>query len=230
MRKDADIMMEKLYFRLDNTPLFVTDGLNFYKKALLKIYGIKKKHENPFDRRLKRPAKTVPPDDLCYAQVIKTVEGKKLVNVERRVIFGDVDENDITTSFVERLNLTFRQEMKRFARKTVGASKNINHLTAHFSFFARYYNFCRTHMSHKIRGMEYATPAMAAGVTKEIWSIRKLLFFPIEITSTNYDYTTPWSDSITSGFPYLRKHSYNISRTSSVVDVLRISDDNTFPE
>jgi len=177
-RKDADIMIEKVRDRLENTPLFVSDGLNYYKSAILKKYGVKKKFKNPFDRRIKHPDKKVAPDDLHYAQLIKTMEGRKLVKTEKRVVFGKVDEKDITTSMVERLNLTLRQEMKRFSRKTIGPSKNINHLTAHLSFFMRYYNFCRPHMSHKIKGIKYGTPAMAAGVADDVWSIRKMLFFP----------------------------------------------------
>lgn len=178
VRKDADEMIEKLQRKLEDIPLFVSDGLHFYKKALFKNYGIKKRRENSSDRRFKSPFKTVLPEELRYGQLIKTVQGRKLVNVEKRAVFGNVDEKEITTSMVERLNLTLRQELNRFSRKTIGHSKNINHLTAHFSFYARYYNFCRPHMSHKIEGIKYGTPAMAAGVTDDVWSIRKMMFFP----------------------------------------------------
>ncbi|MCL2890784.1 MAG: transposase [Methanomassiliicoccaceae archaeon] len=120
----------------------------------------------------------VPAEGLRYAQVRKTLVDGRLVEVERRTIFGKVDKKDITTSIVERLNLTFRQELNRLSRKTIGASKCISHLTAHFSFYARYYNFCRPHRSHPLGGIRYGTPAMAVGATDEVWSIRKLLFFP----------------------------------------------------
>ena len=171
-------MIRKLRYRLEDMPLFVSDGLLFYNSALLNEYGTMRKHKNPFDGRHKSYSEFVPPDSLRYGQLIKTVRGGKLVKVERRVVYGEVDEKDITTSIVERLNLTFRQELNRFSRKTIGPSKSIGHLTAHFSFYARYYNFCRPHRSHPLGGIRYGTPAMAMGATDEVWSIRKLLFFP----------------------------------------------------
>ena len=176
--KEARKMIEKLYFRLENIPLFVSDGLNFYKRALLETYGAPGKHKNPYDRRLKKPPKTVLPEELRYGQIIKTVKDGRVVNTERRVVFGEIDAEDITTSVIERLNLSFRQELNRFSRKTVGPSKNINHLTAHLSVYIRYYNLCRPHMAHKIGGIRYGTPAMAAGVTDRVWSLRELLLFP----------------------------------------------------
>ena len=174
---DADILITKLQYRLENIPLFVSDGLYFYKKALLNAYGTPGK-KNHSDKRFTRPPKLVPPKELRYGQFVKTVREGKLTRSERRSVFGTVDEKDITTSAVERLNLTLRQENNRISRKTIGPSRSIKHLTTHMSFYMRYYNMCRPHLSHKIRGIEYGTPAMAAGVTDEVWSIRKLLFFP----------------------------------------------------
>jgi hypothetical protein len=179
LKKDAFVMVDKLLRKLENMPLFISDGLQYYKLALLKELGVSKKEASPNSRRHRYSVrKTEPPEDLRYGQLIKTVEGGKPLNVERRVVFGEVDEKDITTSVVERLNLTLRQEMNRFSRKTIGASKSISHLGAHFAFYARYYNLCRPHMSHKISGIKYGTPAMAAGITDDVWSIRKLMFFP----------------------------------------------------
>jgi IS1 family transposase len=175
---DAERMIRKLSYRLENMPLFVSDGLQHYKNALLKEYGMLKKDKYPHDGRYKYSNTRVPIDGLRYAPVRKTVADGRLVEVERRTIFGKVDKKDITTSMVERLNLTFRQELNRLSRKTIGASKNINHLTAHFSFYVRYYNFCRPHRAHHLGGIRYGTPAMAMGAADEVWSIRKLLFFP----------------------------------------------------
>jgi len=177
-RKEADVMLEKLDSKLENMPIFVSDGLNFYKTALLRLYGITKAEKYPRDGRFRHSKRRYPNEDLRYAQLIKTMEGGKVVKVERRSVFGNVSESEITTSIVERFNLTIRQELNRFSRKTIGQSRNINHLTSHFSFYARYYNFCRPHRSHKIKGIKYGTPAMAAGVTDDVWSIKKLLFFP----------------------------------------------------
>ena len=172
-------MIRKLDYKLENMPIFVSDGLPYYKTALLNEYGTSKKEKYPKDGRYGYSTKKIfPSADLRFGQLIKTVEGGKLKKVERRIVFGEFDEKEITTSIVERLNLTIRQELNRFSRKTIGPSRNINHLRAHFSFYARYYNLCRPHMSHKIQGIRYGTPAMAAGVTDDVWSIRKLMFFP----------------------------------------------------
>jgi len=171
-------MIKKLSYKLENMPLFVSDGLHYYKSALLKTYGVQKKYDNPYDGRHKSPLKTVPPEGLRYGKLKKTVKDGRLLKAEQISVFGKVEKSEITTSVVERLNLTFRQEMNRFSRKTIGGSKKRCDMYYHFGFYVRYYNFCRPHFSHKIKGIRYGTPAMVAGVTDDIWSIRKLLFFP----------------------------------------------------
>ena len=75
--------------------------------------------------RPKNPA-LVPDKDLKYAQVIKNRKGRKLQKVERRISFGqNVDQNEISTSLLERQNLTFRQDNNIISRKTIGFSKKI---------------------------------------------------------------------------------------------------------
>lgn len=87
----------------------------------------------------------------------------------RRVrISGSPDIDHVSTSFVERSNLTMRMSMRRFTRLTNGFSKKVqNHANAvslHFMF----YNFCRIHSTLRV------TPAMAAGVTDRVWEVADL--------------------------------------------------------
>ena len=82
---------------------------------------------------------------------------------------GDPDPRHISTSFVERQNLTMRMAMRRFTRLTNAFSKKLSHLKAAVALHFAYYNFCRVHSSLRI------TPAMEAGLTDHVWSIVELL-------------------------------------------------------
>lgn len=86
-----------------------------------------------------------------------------------RVITGNPDKQYISTSYVERQNLTLRMMSRRFTRLTNAFSKSLKHLKAAITLHFAYYNFCRVHLSLK------QTPSMAAGITDHIWSITDLL-------------------------------------------------------
>lgn len=92
---------------------------------------------------------------------------------------GEPLREDITTSHVERNNLTMRMQMRRFTRLPNAFSKKLeNHHFAVALHFA-YYNFCRPHGTlTKARGGVKTTPAMAAGLTDHMWSIEDLLRLP----------------------------------------------------
>ena len=127
-------------------PLFVTDGLKFYTQAFLKKYG--KWVEFPKIAKRGRPKKpTILPDkDLKYAQVVKKKQGKRLLNIEKKIIFGqNIDQSQISTSLLERQNLTFRQDNNRISRKTIGFSKKIKSLYNQMRFYCTHFNFCRYH-------------------------------------------------------------------------------------
>jgi hypothetical protein len=87
------------------------------------------------------------------------------VGAEKRCITGSPDKKHVSTSFVERQNLTMRMSMRRFTRLTNGHSKKVeNHIAACAVHFC-HYNFCRVHMSlGKGPDGKGRTPAMAAGV------------------------------------------------------------------
>jgi len=117
--------------------------------------------------------------DVDYAQLVKVYgtpsEGvrryspPKFVAAKATPMMGDPDPVAISTSYVERQNLTMRMHMRRFTRLTNGFSKKIEaHVNAISLHFA-YYNFVRVHKTLRM------TPAMAAGVTNTLWSMDDLV-------------------------------------------------------
>ncbi len=84
-------------------------------------------------------------------------------------ISGDPDFKRISTSHIERANLTVRMHLRRFTRLTNGFSKKLENLKAAVSLFMAWYNFCRVHQTLRV------TPAMEANLTDHVWSIRELL-------------------------------------------------------
>jgi hypothetical protein len=82
---------------------------------------------------------------------------------------GSPDPDHISTSYVERQNLTMRMSMRRFTRLTNAFSKKVENLAAAVSLHFAFYNFCRI---HKTLG---TTPAVAAGVADHVWSLNELV-------------------------------------------------------
>jgi hypothetical protein len=104
-------------------------------------------------------------------------------------MFGkDIEESEISTSLLERQNLTFRQDNNRVSRKTIGFSKKIACLINRMVLYCTHFNFCREHA-----GLTYQdgrnvkcknTPAREAGITESKWKLRDLLTFRSFKTST----------------------------------------------
>jgi IS1 family transposase len=68
----------------------------------------------------------IPDLELCYAQLVKVLKNGRVVATHKRVIFGTedmVDTDKVSTSLIERENLSFRQDNRRLSRKTIGFSK-----------------------------------------------------------------------------------------------------------
>lgn len=186
----ADELVKSTAKRLSNSkPLFVTDGLEFYEKALLKQFGEIQEFPRTGKRGRPKNPKRVPPDDLNYAQVIKKRKEGKLQKIAKRIVFGkDIEETEISTSLLERQNLTFRQDNNRISRKTIGFSKKIKSLINRMVLYCTHFNFCREH-----GGLAYQdekgfkrknTPAREAGITQWKWSLKELLTFRCFKTST----------------------------------------------
>jgi len=138
----------------DNLPLFVTDGRKFYKQALLDKYSYIKEFPKTGKRGRPRKPKQMPLKKLRYAQIVKERDGKDLISVSKRIIFGDfknIVDSEISTSHIERENLNLRQENKRLGRKTLAYSKKDEWLQHSISLQMTTHNFTRPHFALKKR-------------------------------------------------------------------------------
>jgi hypothetical protein len=93
----------------------------------------------------------------------------KVVRAEWTVIVGTPDVTHISTSLVERQNLTMRMRMRRFTRLTNAFSKKVENHQAAVALHFAHYNFVRTHRTLR------TTPAMAANVSSRLWSLEELV-------------------------------------------------------
>jgi len=185
----ADRLIGLTEKRLSSLPLFVSDGLRFYARALLKSYGEKKMFSPTGKRGRPRKPKVLPSGDLMYAKIVKQRENGRLKKVAKEIVFGKVTEAQlISTSLIERMNLTLRQDNNRISRKTIGFSKKIEKLDAQMSLYFSNYNFCREHGSLKHHNedgvIEINCPAKEYGLINHNWSLRELLTYPYHITAT----------------------------------------------
>ncbi len=186
----------------DCAPLFVTDGFREYLTALLTHYG---QWVQPPRRQDKGPTpkpRWMPRPQLLYAQVVKTVQRRRLVQVRHRVVFGTLEAVErllvacgwqINTAFVERLNLALRQHVAAIGRRVATLCKGEDGLRHQLSLFQTYHNFCLPHASVRqplpqplptngtgsAKQWRPCTPAMAAGLTDHVWSLREVLLFRV---------------------------------------------------
>ena len=117
--------------------------------------------------------------DIDYAMLVKhygnTPEGEKryspafCTGATQKAITGNPDAKHISTSYVERQNLTMRMGMRRFTRLTNAFSKKIDNHRYAIAMHYMYYNFVRIHQTLR------TTPAMAAGVTDRLWDIEDMV-------------------------------------------------------
>jgi IS1 family transposase len=146
------------YERLAGRVQITSDGHGPYKNAIRDIFGI----------------------DVDYAQLIKhygdapeSFKGRyspsPFLSATKTRIEGRPDPRHVSTSFVERQNLTMRMHMRRFTRLTNGFSKKIEHHANAVALHFAYYNFVRRHQTLRM------SPAMAAGVTDKLWEMSDLV-------------------------------------------------------
>jgi hypothetical protein len=90
------------------------------------------------------------------------------IGCDMKVVSGNPDPKHISTSFVERQNLTMRMHIRRFTRLTNAFSKKIENHAHSVALHYMFYNFCRIHQTLKV------TPAMEAGLTDHVWSLEEL--------------------------------------------------------
>jgi hypothetical protein len=173
-------LVAKTAERLASIPLFVTDGLRFYASALLERYGQWISFIPTGKRGRPRKDRLVPDVNLKYAQVIKIRLDGRLKKVVKKTVFGkDIETKLISTSLIERLNLSLRQENNRISRKTIGFSKKVEGLRKQMNLYFANYNFCRRHGSLKQSNyngkMETCTPAKYLGLIDHNLPLNELL-------------------------------------------------------
>lgn len=93
----------------------------------------------------------------------------KCIGCDMKVVTGNPDPKHVSTSYVERQNLTMRMSMRRFTRLTNGFSKKIDNHRHAVALYFFYYNFCRVHQTLRV------TPAMESGLTDHVWSIEEMV-------------------------------------------------------
>jgi hypothetical protein len=181
-------------------PLFLTDGFREYLTALVTHYG---QWMHPERRQSKGPQpkpRWMPQPGLLYAQVVKSYRRRRIVGIKHRVIFGAAETIEsllakrgwtINTSFVERLNLDFRQHVAAIGRRVNTLCKHEAGLRHQLALFQTYHNFILPHASLRVplpdathgtgavKRWQQRTPAMAAGLTDHVWRLREVLLFRV---------------------------------------------------
>src|SRR5438093_8996455 len=152
----ATEFMEDCASRISNRVQITTDGHRVYLDAVENAFGA----------------------DIDYAQLQKiygaVVENEtryspaKCIGCDMKVVSGNPDPKHVSTSYVERQNLTMRMHMRRFTRLTNGFSKKVDNHRHSVALHYMFYNFCRTHQTLRV------TPAMEAGITDHVWSLEEI--------------------------------------------------------
>ena len=158
-REDTRAFLWDLYGRMSGRTQITTDRLHHYTAGVPHAFGL----------------------DVDFAQLVKLFgewgqsdanarySPSPIVEVISKVRTGDPDPAHISTSHVERQNLTMRMAIRRFTRLTNAFSKKLANLKAAVALHFAYYNFCRIHQTLRV------TPAMEAGLTDHVWELKELL-------------------------------------------------------
>jgi len=157
--KYAKLFIDDLASRLANRVQLTTDGHKAYLSAVENAFGA----------------------NVDYAMLVKLYGAPQGKEEQRRcspgecqgtikgTVSGNPDKKHISTSFVERQNLTMRMSMRRFTRLTNAFSKKIENHEYMIAIYFMHYNFVRTHQSLRV------TPAMAAGISNKLWSLEDMV-------------------------------------------------------
>jgi IS1 family transposase len=156
--KTAHFFMQDLASRVTNRFQLTTDGHRVYADAVEDAFG----------------------GDVDYAMLVKIYGASSDITESRYspatcigcrtgVLSGTPDPDHISTSYVERQNLSMRMGMRRFTRLTNGFSKKVENHGHMVALYFMHYNFCRIHKTLRV------TPAMEAGLTDHVWSLEEII-------------------------------------------------------
>gem|GEM_PF-76845 len=157
--KTATAFVADVASRIPGRVQISSDALRAYQDAIEQVYGT----------------------EVDFAQIVKTYEhdhsqhpehkysAPKFVAVDKRAVMGNPDMDLVSTSYIERLNATTRLHMRRLTRLTLAFSKKLENFEAAVALHFAYYNLVKRH------GTLRCTPAMAAGVERDFWSVGDLV-------------------------------------------------------
>src|SRR5713101_5416376 len=155
---DAQLFINDLHQRIISRPQITTDMFKPYYGTIMQAFG------NTIDYAQLHKV---------FASELNTGRGRYsppvMVDAEKEELIGHPDPAYISTSYVERQNLSVRMECRRFTRLTNAFSKKLANLKASVAFHYAHYNFVRVHRTLR------CTPAMTAGVTDRLWSVEELI-------------------------------------------------------
>ena len=153
---NASMFIDDLAGRLASRVQLTTDGLRVYLEAVEGAFGC----------------------NVDYSMLVKLYASSQeetryspaeCIGCERKRVMGNPDPAHISTSYVERQNLTMRMSMRRFTRLTNGFSKKVENHAYAVAIHYMHYNFCRIHKTLRV------TPAMEAGVAEHVWTIEEII-------------------------------------------------------
>jgi IS1 family transposase len=154
---DAHRLMQDLSSRIANRFQLTTDGHHVYLNAVEDTFG----------------------SEIDYAMLVKVYGAApetetryspgRIISTQMAVVAGNPNTRYISTSYVERQNLTIRMSMRRFTRLTNAFSKKLDNLKHAVALHFMHYNFCRVHQTLRV------TPAMEAGLANHVWTLEELL-------------------------------------------------------
>jgi transposase-like protein len=183
-------------------PLFLTDGLKDYGTALLTHFGSWMHPARRQDKGPRPKPRWMPLPELLYAQVVKSYRRRRIVGVTHRVVFGTrlaIEQVlatcgwTINTAFVERLNLDLRQCVAAIGRRVNTVCRGEEGVRDRLVLFQTYHNFVLPHASLRqplahpmptngdgsAKLWQPCTPAMAAGLTAHVWSLKEVLLYRV---------------------------------------------------
>lgn len=162
----AQDFMEDCASRIRGRVQITTDGHRVYVNAVEGAFGMDVDYA-----QLQKIYGASPEPETRYSPA-------RCIGSDMKIISGNPDPQHISTSYVERQNLSMRMGMRRFTRLTNGFSKKVDNHVAAVALYFMHYNFCRIHQTLRV------TPAMEAGITDHQWSIEELCAIMPEAIAT----------------------------------------------
>jgi IS1 family transposase len=149
--------MQDVASRISGRVQVTTDGHKAYLEAIEGAFGMDVDYA-----QLQKIYGAVAENDTRYSPA-------RCIGCDMKVVSGNPDPKHVSTSFVERQNLSMRMSLRRFTRLTNAFSKKVENHAAAVALWFMYYNFCRLHQTLRV------TPAMEAGIANHMWSVEELV-------------------------------------------------------